>query len=38
VAVLPPLPTVYDIDTSADKVMPPAFTGKQPARALRPSR
>jgi hypothetical protein len=30
--------TVFDIYTFADKVMPPAFTGRQPARALRPTR
>lgn len=30
--------TVFDIYTFSDKVMPPAFTDQQPARALRPSR
>lgn len=30
--------TVFDIYTFTDKVMPPAFTNKEPARALRPSR
>jgi pimeloyl-ACP methyl ester carboxylesterase len=30
--------TVFDIFTFTDKVMPPAFTDRQPPRALRPSR
>ncbi|GAB1511568.1 alpha/beta hydrolase family protein [Actinophytocola sp. KF-1] len=37
-AFTPPLQTVLDLYTFTDKVMPPAFTDRQPPRALRPSR